>query len=89
MYEKNKLFFVVANAQRGSVEDFGGSEASFLRQAITLTQRSFANMWRDFGYYWLRLAIYIVVTICIGTIYFDIGTSYNAIQVNYSLNFKL
>lgn len=65
---------------KGSVEDLGGSEASFLRQAITLTERSFVNMWRDFGYYWLRLAIYIVVTICIGTIYLDIGTSFTAIQ---------
>ncbi|CAI0392505.1 unnamed protein product [Linum tenue] len=47
--------------------------------AFTLTKRSFVNMSRDFGYYWLRLVIYIVVTICIGTIYFNVGTSYNSI----------
>ncbi|KAH6781469.1 white-brown complex-like protein [Perilla frutescens var. frutescens] len=65
---------------KGSVVKFGGSEASFLKQAITLTQRSFVNMSRDFGYYWLRLVIFIVVTISIGTIYLDVGTSFKSIQ---------
>lgn len=67
--------------QKGTVLDSGGSQASFLMQAFTLTKRSFINMSRDFGYYWLRLVIYVVVTICIGTIYLDVGTSYNAILV--------
>lgn len=61
--------------------DSGGSQASFLMQAFTLTKRSFINMSRDFGYYWLRLAIYIFVTVCIGTIYLNIGTGYNSILV--------
>ncbi|KAG9155961.1 hypothetical protein Leryth_012046 [Lithospermum erythrorhizon] len=64
---------------KGTVLDSGGSQASFLMQAFTLTKRSFVNMSRDFGYYWLRLVIYVVVTICIGTIYFDIGTGYGSI----------
>ncbi|CAI0392504.1 unnamed protein product [Linum tenue] len=64
---------------KGTVLDAGGSQASFPMQAFTLTKRSFVNMSRDFGYYWLRLVIYIVVTICIGTIYFNVGTSYNSI----------
>ena len=51
--------------QKGAVLDSGGSQASFFMQAFTLTKRSFVNMSRDFGYYWLRLAIYLVVTICI------------------------
>ena len=59
----------------------GGSQASFLMQAFTLTKRSFINMSRDFGYYWLRLVIYIVVTVCIGTIYLNVGTGYNSILV--------
>ena len=50
-------------------------------QSYTLTKRSFINMSRDFGYYWLRLVIYIVVTICIGTIYLNVGTGYNSILV--------
>ncbi|KAL3512961.1 hypothetical protein ACH5RR_025678 [Cinchona calisaya] len=64
---------------KGTVLDSGGSQASFLMQAFTLTKRSFINMSRDFGYYWLRLIIYIVVTICIGTIYLNVGTSYSSI----------
>ncbi|GAB2219930.1 hypothetical protein Drorol1_Dr00007570, partial [Drosera rotundifolia] len=64
---------------KGTVLDAGGSQASFLMQAYTLTKRSFVNMSRDFGYYWLRLVIYIVVTICIGSIYFNVGTGYNSI----------
>ncbi|KAH6770485.1 white-brown complex-like protein [Perilla frutescens var. hirtella] len=64
---------------KGTVLDSGGSQASFLMQAFTLTIRSFVNMSRDFGYYWLRLVIYLVVTVCIGTIYLNVGTSYSAI----------
>ncbi|KAI4351949.1 hypothetical protein L6164_006247 [Bauhinia variegata] len=64
---------------KGTVLDAGGSQASFLMQAFTLTKRSFINMSRDFGYYWLRLIIYILVTICIGTIYLNVGTGYNSI----------
>ncbi|XP_028768168.1 ABC transporter G family member 11 [Neltuma alba] len=64
---------------KGTVLDSGGSQASFFMQAFTLTKRSFINMSRDFGYYWLRLVIYIVVTICIGTIYLNVGTGYNSI----------
>ncbi|CAJ2667017.1 unnamed protein product [Trifolium pratense] len=64
---------------RGTVLEAGGSEASFLMQCYILTKRSFINMSRDFGYYWLRLVIYIVVTICIGTIYLNVGTGYNSI----------
>lgn len=67
--------------QKGTVLDLGGSQASFFMQAFTLTKRSFVNMSRDFGYYWLRLVIYVVVTICIGTIYLNVGTGYNSILV--------
>lgn len=64
---------------KGTVLDSGGSQASFFMQTFTLTKRSFVNMSRDFGYYWLRLVIYIVVTVCIGTIYLNVGTGYNSI----------
>ena len=67
--------------QKGTVLDSGGSQASFAMQAFTLTKRSFINMSRDFGYYWLRLIIYIVVTLCIGTIYLNVGTGYSSILV--------
>lgn len=74
-----QIYFI--NLQKGTVLDAGGSQASFFMQAYTLTKRSFINMSRDFGYYWLRLVIYVVVTICIGTIYLNVGTGYNSILV--------
>ncbi|KAG0462159.1 hypothetical protein HPP92_020635 [Vanilla planifolia] len=64
---------------KGTILDSGGSQASFFMQSYVLTKRSFVNMLRDFGYYWLRLVIYIVVTICIGTIYLNVGTGYSSI----------
>lgn len=72
-------------SQKGTILDSGGSQASFFKQTLTLTARSFVNMSRDFGYYWLRLVVYIVVTISIGTIYFNIGTSFSSILVMFLL----
>uniref|UniRef100_A0A803KM91 ABC transporter domain-containing protein n=1 Tax=Chenopodium quinoa TaxID=63459 RepID=A0A803KM91_CHEQI len=56
-----------------------GSQASWWKQLTTLTRRSFVNMSRDIGYYWLRIVVYVVVSICVGTIYYDVGTGYSAI----------
>lgn len=64
---------------KGTILDSSGSQASFWMQAKTLTRRSFANMSRDIGYYWLRLVIYIFVAICVGTLYYKVGTSYHSI----------
>lgn len=61
------------------VENEKGDRASWFKQLSTLTRRSFVNMCRDVGYYWLRIIIYVIVSVCVGTIYFDVGTSYTAI----------
>lgn len=37
------------------------------------------NMSRDIGYYWLRIMTYIVVSVSVGTIFFNVGRSFNAI----------
>ncbi|XP_052182079.1 ABC transporter G family member 15-like [Diospyros lotus] len=60
-------------------EAAAGSQATWWRQLSTLTKRSFVNMSRDIGYYWLRIITYIIVSICVGTVFFDVGTNYNAI----------
>nr|DAD41064.1 TPA_asm: hypothetical protein HUJ06_015387 [Nelumbo nucifera] len=62
-----------------------GSQASFLTQSLVLTKRSFVNMYRDLGYYWLRLAIYIALCLCVGTIFHDIGSSFGSIQARGSM----
>ena len=33
-------------------------------------------MYRDIGYYWLRLAIYVALAIGLATIFYDVGSSY-------------
>lgn len=74
MYEEFHVF------QEGlEVENEKGDRASWFKQLSTLTRRSFVNMCRDVGYYWLRIIIYVIVSVCVGTIYFDVGTSYTAI----------
>jgi hypothetical protein len=63
-------------------------QPSFVTQSLVLTKRSFVNMYRDLGYYWLRFAIYIMLCICVGTIFYDVGHSYGSIQARGSmLNF--
>ncbi|GER27331.1 ABC transporter [Striga asiatica] len=61
------------------------SHAKFVTQCLVLTWRSFINMYRDLGYYWLRLAIYIALCLCVGTIFYDIGYSYGSIQARGSM----
>ncbi|KAL2644842.1 hypothetical protein R1flu_012429 [Riccia fluitans] len=64
---------------KGTVVECAGSLAGFGMQAYTLTRRSFVNMSRDIGYYWLRLIIYSILCICIGSIFFKVGTSFTSI----------
>ncbi|KAJ4848858.1 hypothetical protein Tsubulata_040226 [Turnera subulata] len=50
------------------------------KQVYALTARSFVNMTRDIGYYWIRILFIILVSICAGTMYFDIGLSNSALM---------
>ncbi|CAL9102448.1 ABC transporter G family member 1-like [Musa acuminata AAA Group] len=59
--------------------------ASFITQSLVLTRRSFVNMYRDLGYYWLRFAIYIALCLCVGTIFHDVGHGYGSIQARGSM----
>ncbi|KQJ86867.1 ABC transporter G family member 11 [Brachypodium distachyon] len=55
-------------------------QASFSAKLLVLTRRSFVNMHRDIGYYWMRLAVYLGIGICLGTIFYQVGHSYSSIQ---------
>lgn len=57
-----------------------GSQASIGRQCVVLSGRSFVNMYRDVGYYWLRLGIYVALCLCVGTIFYDVGHTAGSIQ---------
>ncbi|XP_042375083.1 ABC transporter G family member 12-like [Zingiber officinale] len=67
-----------------SVQSDKGSQATWWKQLTILTKRSSVNMTRDIGYYWLRIIIYMVVSVCVGTIFFNVGTSYRAILARAS-----
>ncbi|XP_021713498.1 ABC transporter G family member 11-like [Chenopodium quinoa] len=54
--------------------------ASLFTQCEVLTRRSFVNMYRDLGYYWLRFLVYLILAFGLGTIFFDLGYNYNSIQ---------
>ncbi|CAD6252513.1 unnamed protein product [Miscanthus lutarioriparius] len=60
-------------------------QASFATKLLVLTRRSFLNMHRDIGYYWMRLAIYMGIGICLGTIFYQVGYSYSSIQSRCSV----
>ncbi|KAF7833699.1 ABC transporter G family member 15-like [Senna tora] len=54
-------------------------QAKWWKQLSTLSERSFVNMCRDVGYYWIRIAIYVALSLCVGTVFSNVGTSYRAI----------
>ncbi|KAJ9561263.1 hypothetical protein OSB04_006423 [Centaurea solstitialis] len=59
--------------------------ASFTTQCLVLTRRSFVNMHRDLGYYWMRLGIYLALCLGLGTIFYNLGSSYSSIQARSSM----
>ncbi|XP_057415271.1 ABC transporter G family member 1-like isoform X2 [Lotus japonicus] len=59
--------------------------ADFLNQCLVLTKRSSVNMFRDLGYYWLRLAVYIALATSLATVFYDLGTTYGSIKDRISL----
>ncbi|KAK9056595.1 hypothetical protein SSX86_023957 [Deinandra increscens subsp. villosa] len=72
--------------KKGDVEqDKKKDHASFLTQCIVLTRRSFVNMHRDLGYYWLRLAIYLALSFALGTLFHNAGSSYSSIEARNSM----
>ncbi|XP_052168665.1 ABC transporter G family member 1-like [Oryza glaberrima] len=51
----------------------GRNRAGFVTKTFVLTRRSFVNMYRDIGYYWLRLAIYVAISLSLGMIFYNVG----------------
>ncbi|KAI0507059.1 hypothetical protein KFK09_013177 [Dendrobium nobile] len=80
-----------AITQIAKIRELGGKavrkrrQASFLKQCSVLTRRSFVNMYRDLGYYWLRFAIYVALCLCVGTIYYHVGHSFGSVQARGSM----
>ncbi|EYU20486.1 hypothetical protein MIMGU_mgv1a0064731mg, partial [Erythranthe guttata] len=79
-YRNSKLAArVKARIKEFSTTKTRGSQATWFKQLSTLTKRSFTNMSRDFGYYWLRIIVFITVSICVGSVFHNVGSNYHAI----------
>ncbi|GIM01286.1 hypothetical protein Vretimale_6074 [Volvox reticuliferus] len=50
--------------------------ANRLYQVLVLTQRMLINNWRNIAVFWLRLGMYVMLCICIGTIYYKLGNDW-------------
>ncbi|CAL5438622.1 unnamed protein product [Camellia sinensis] len=67
----------------GGIIEKKGSQANFFTQCLVLTERYFLiNMYRDLGYYWWRLAIYMALGSGLGSVFYDVGPSYGSIHVS-------
>ncbi|KAJ6302429.1 hypothetical protein OIU77_016504 [Salix suchowensis] len=65
------------------------SHSSFLTQCLVLTRRSFVNMYRDLGYYWLRVAIYVSLSLGLATLFYNLGSDNDSIQARGGGFFRL
>ncbi|XP_076915722.1 ABC transporter G family member 1-like [Bidens hawaiensis] len=74
----------ICEQERGMAEK-GHLKASFITQCRVLAKRSCINMYRDIGYYWLRLGIYIALGFSVGTIYYDLGYGFNSLNAMISM----
>uniref|UniRef100_A0A0D9XB87 ABC transporter domain-containing protein n=1 Tax=Leersia perrieri TaxID=77586 RepID=A0A0D9XB87_9ORYZ len=63
----------------------GRNRAGFITKTLVLTRRSFINMYRDIGYYWMRLVIYVFVSVCLGTIFYNVGYGPDSIRARSSM----
>mmetsp|Transcript_30928 Transcript_30928/g.80622 ORF Transcript_30928/g.80622 Transcript_30928/m.80622 type:complete len:634 (+) Transcript_30928:180-2081(+) len=60
-------------AQPGQAYEASGNQANPVYQALVLTQRMLVNNFRNIGLFWIRLVMYVILCICMGTIFFDLG----------------
>ncbi|KAJ0443033.1 putative ABC-type lipopolysaccharide transporter [Helianthus annuus] len=63
----------------------GFLKAGFITQCWVLVKRSFINMYRDIGYYWLRLGIYIVLGFSVGTVFYNLGYGFGSLNGRISM----
>ncbi|KAK7368812.1 hypothetical protein VNO80_10842 [Phaseolus coccineus] len=61
------------------------TQTAFLTQCHVLLRRSSVHLFRDVTNYWLRLAMFTVAGLSMGTIFFDVGSSNSSIQARGAL----
>ncbi|KAL6341926.1 hypothetical protein AAG906_038171 [Vitis piasezkii] len=76
----------ISNTHELVTERKGGSKARWWVQLLTLVRRSFVNMSRDWGYYRIRVLAYILLSLSVGTVFYDIGTTTSFIALLARVN---
>ncbi|KAM7280601.1 hypothetical protein ACFE04_007735 [Oxalis oulophora] len=61
--------------------------ASNPTRVAVLTWRSLLIMSRDWKYYWLRLILYMVLALCVGTVFSDLGHSLSSVKSRVAATF--
>ncbi|OMO63605.1 ABC transporter-like protein [Corchorus olitorius] len=89
-YKSSDIYKQVQNEVAQISKQDGGemeekTHATFFTQCNVLTRRSFINMYRDIGYYWMRLVVYIAIAVALATMFTNIGMSYGSIQARGAL----
>jgi len=59
----------------------------YIQRAAALTWRTLLDYVRNLGVFWMRVAMYVLLCICIGTIYFDMGKEWIEVQSRANLMF--
>lgn len=76
------MFFLQLLLQEGpSLKSKG--KASIATRIAVLTWRSLLIMSREWKYYWLRLILYMLLTLCIGTVFSGLGHSLSSVGVSF------
>ncbi|KAJ0530206.1 putative ABC-type lipopolysaccharide transporter [Helianthus annuus] len=82
---KGEIAAICDHQAEGLTEKTGSLQASSITQCLVLAERSFINMYRDIGYYWLRLGIYIVLGFAVGTIFYNLRPDFGSINARISI----
>eukprot|EP01025_Chloroclados_australasicus_P007707 TRINITY_DN1255_c0_g2_i1.p1 TRINITY_DN1255_c0_g2~~TRINITY_DN1255_c0_g2_i1.p1 ORF type:complete len:648 (-),score=54.65 TRINITY_DN1255_c0_g2_i1:460-2403(-) len=60
-----------------------------ITQCGILIQRNFLNMLRNMGIFWLRLVMYVILCVCLGTIFIDLDKSWNDVNARAAVMFYI
>lgn len=71
----------------GPVYDTGLHPPPWILQTMHLTRRSFLNMMRDVGIFWLRAGMYIMLCVMLGFVYFQLKHSWQSTYARAALFF--
>ncbi|KAL5148779.1 ABC transporter G family member 11 [Glycine soja] len=75
---------IIGESEHGFMER-NRTQTAFLTQCHILVRRSSLHLFRDVSNYWLRLAMFVLAAISLGTIFFDVGSGEASIQARGAL----